>query len=374
MKARYKFFLTSLLYSTGVFAHTYTEEKIITKLEHAFGYNAPAGVILNRNPGYPNLSLEASFLYYYAGEDGLDIANGRALVPAGVGEGTVTTTSNIAGLTQDFSYSPAFKIGFGAGIGEWGAKAQYTWIRQTTVTTGSAPKIDPESGSGVWLFNNWFEQKTPGGDRIAGSSVTSDWHLAMDIADLSIGRPFFQAPNLSVSPFFGIRGAWIRQKMNISAAIPTILIPSLRTSPVHSHNSSGSWAVGPHTGLEGSFILGKGLTIKGKSGVSLLFTQYTTVSHSEEVASSLSAAKTINTKLSDINCLRPEFDLGFALDWGMYLSKKQYYIDLSAGYDFILFWSQNMMRKLVDQTVAGTGASPGDLFLHGLNISVNFYF
>lgn len=33
-----------------------------------------------------------------------------------------------------------------------------------------------------------------------------------------------------------------------------------------------------------------------------------------------------------------------------------------------------MMRKLVDQTVSGTGAAAGDLFLQGLNISASFYF
>jgi hypothetical protein len=64
--------------------------------------------------------------------------------------------------------------------------------------------------------------------------------------------------------------------------------------------------------------------------------------------------------------------LGFS--WGSHFGDKKYYFDLSAHYEFAFFWQQNMMRKLGDQIISGTGGAPGDLYLQGLAITACLHF
>jgi hypothetical protein len=62
------------------------------------------------------------------------------------------------------------------------------------------------------------------------------------------------------------------------------------------------------------------------------------------------------------------------IGWGTYVRGERYYLDFAGSYDFLLFWQQNAMRKLLDQTVTGIGASSGDLYLHGMDLSFSVYF
>ena len=116
-----------------------------------------------------------------------------------------------------------------------------------------------------------------------------------------------------------------------------------------------------------------GFRLEGSFAGSILFTQYTHVNHTEKVASFGSTPSTLGTSLSDYNCLRPVAELGAGLGWGMYLCKQMYHIDFAASYDFMYFWSQNMMKKIMDQTLSGA-SSNGDLELHGLTITARFDF
>lgn len=309
--------LSSLLFSWVVIADASMQEESLQDRQYLARYNASARVKLKKESGCPDFSLDGSFLYYYASEDGLDLANSASLIQTGLGGATIAATSNSKSLMQNSAYKPGFLVGFGINWNEWTSNAKYIWIRQTTTTKNAPITPDPDTGTGVWFFNNWFQQVSPSGQTMATDDLSSKWHLAMDIGDLTMGRPFYEGKYLTVSPFFGVRGAWIRQKLNISMDVPSLLVSSIATDPIHSYNSSHSWALGPRTGFESSWVLGKGFSIQGKGGVSLLFTQYTNVHHSEEVASSSSSPSTLSIKLSDVNCVRPELDLGLGFNWGL---------------------------------------------------------
>ncbi|MBS0627979.1 MAG: hypothetical protein JSS09_07195 [Verrucomicrobia bacterium] len=364
-----------LLFCSGmVMADSFKQGEPLSKEQYPAGYNAPASVSLQGKGCRPDISFDASFLYYYAGEDGLDLANSAAVITEGGSAGVVVATSNSTSLLQDFAYKPGFKVGLGLGFNEWNSHAEYTWVRQTTSTSKKA--IDPSSseGDGVWLLNNWFQQITSVGQTISATNVSSKWHLAIDLADLTMSRPFYEGRYLSVDPFFGIRGAWIRQKLNLAIHVPTSIVSDVDMSQVHSYNSSHSWGVGPRTGFDMSWLLGKGFKVEAEAAFSLLFTQYTKIKHAEQVASEAASPDILRAKLSYVNCVRPELDLGLGIGWGSYLAEQKYYIDFSAKYEFLLFWQQNMMRKLADQTVSGTGAAAGDLYLQGLDIRASFHF
>ena len=373
MKNMIRFLILYLIFDTAIQAEFLTKENTPSRKQCVIGYNAPPLIFLQEKDSRSHdISFDLSFLYYYAAEDGLDLANSAAVMTSGGSTGTIISTDNSIGLMQDLTYNPGFKAGIGTCCREWTLNAEYTWIRQTTSTNENAITPEPAVGMGVWVLNNWFSQLSSLGQTISTTNISSQWNLGMDFADLTMGHPFYEGRYLSIVPFFGVRSAWIRQQLDMAITAPSSVVFDVVTSPINSYNNSNSWAVGPRTGFDASWLFSYGLRIEGSAGASLLFTQYTDLTHSEQVASS--ATSTLSMQLPNINCVRPELDFGIGLGWGTYFKEQDYYIDFSIKYDFLLLSQQNMMRKLVDQMVSGTGAAPGDLYLQGMNIRAAFYF
>lgn len=323
----------------------------------------------------PDLFIDLSFTYWNVSEEGLDLANSSMFVSNGPSTGSLSSfTSNGTSLFQEGGYTPGFKAGFGGSLGNWTLSSEYTWVRQFTKTNESAPTASPDLGTSIWIPNNWFEQLTALGQAIVATNISSDWKVSLDLADLSIGRPYYQGKTVTLSPFFGLRAAWIRQKLNININIPPEALPVGSSLQSSSNNLSRSWALGPRAGLGASLLFPKGFRLEGDLAASLLFTQYTKVYHSENVASLNSNPSILSESLSNYNCLRPIAEFGAGFGWGSYLGGQKYHFDLFASYDFMYFWDQNMMRKMMDQTLIGSGSTASDLNIHGLTITSRFDF
>ncbi len=349
------------------------EANVAMQEQYALGYNVPPLLFLNKEEDRKyDVSFELSLLSYYASQDGLDLANSQAVLTTGASTGTVVATDNSISLMQDFSYNPGFKAGIGASCNEWTLHADYTRLAQTTITNQMPIDPIPASGQAVWLLNNWFQQVSSFGQTMSATNISSQWNLGLNFADLTMGCPFYEGRYLSIVPFFGVRGAWINQQLNIAINVPSVVVTDLVVSPITSFNSSNSWAVGPRTGCDVSWIFNHGLRIEAGTAANLLFTQYTTVQHSEQVATD--ASSQLSMQLPNINCVRPQLDMSLGLGWGTYLQDKKYYVDFSIRYDFLLLFQQNMMRKLADQMISAIGAAPGDLYVQGVNIRASFDF
>jgi hypothetical protein len=345
-------------------AHAMLTNGVMANAQHDL---APVLSLQGKNYDH-DISFYGSFLYYYAAQDGLDLGNSAELSSGGV---VIAPTTSV-GLMQSLTFNPAFKVGMGVSCDNWMLNADYTWIRQTTFTNTNAPAAESTNYTGVWTLNNWFQQTSTLGQTISATHIDSSWELGIDFADLTVSAPFYENQHAALLPFFGLRGAWIRQNLDIAIQIPDNALNDIVTNPVSSNNLSRSWAVGPRAGCNASWNLGHGLRFTGSAGVNALFTQYTDITHSEQVAES--DTETLNVVLENINCLRPELDLSFGLAWSTYCQDERCYFDISASYDFLVLGQQNMMRKLVDQTISGTSAAPGDLFLQGLNAKISLYF
>jgi hypothetical protein len=351
---------------------------------YSAGYNAPAIINVKGKPqkmrsGNVNMFVDASFTYWFAGEDGLKIAS------SGVYEsGTTYFAQDTKTLTQSFGYKPGFKIGTGVvGYQEWTVLAEYTYFRghytknsgaALTGTALPAGSLTVTPGTSVWLVDDWFLQGTTAGQALAGSQVSSEWKLGLDLIDLVAGRPFYQGKCMTVSPFGGLRSALIRQSMEIELTEVTDLFGAMPTQPIEAVTNSHSWSIGPIGGCQAKSLFPMGFRLEADAAAALLYTQYTSVKHSEDAASTGFNPGPYTASLKNYNCLRPMAEMGLGLGWGMYLCDNNYHIDFMASYDFKMFWSQNMMRKLMDDTLTGTSASPGDLYLHGLTITGRFDF
>lgn len=368
--------LSILSACTGLYAETPTPslpgEPLKSSENYPAGYNRPARITLEN---MPDIFVDVSFTYWDVAQDGLDLANSALFASNGPGTGYLASaTSNSVVLSQNAGYTPGFKVGIGGSFHEWTLAAEYTWVRQNTHTKQIAPTASPNLGTSIWTMNNWFQQVTSLGQTIVATNVSSHWKVGIDFGDLMISRPYYQGKRLSLSPFFGIRSAWIRQKLNIDIAIPTGALPTGSLSSASSYNTSHSWALGPRAGLAADWLLPMGFKIEGDLAASLLFTQYTKVFHSEQVAYYQSIPSTLETTLSNWNCVRPIAEMGLGLGWGTYLAKQKYHIDFLASYDFLFLWDQNMIRKLMDQTVAGVASGGNGLSIQGLTLSARFDF
>lgn len=339
-------------------------------------YSAPASINVN-NSGLAFFA-DVAFTYWYAGEEGMKIASN------GVGsDGIYYFAMNTETLTQSFDYKPGFKVGFGfIGDHEWVYRADYTWFRGTNSfvsntrdgTVPTAGTVAASTGTNLWVVDDWFLEGTASGQALSGPKVSSRWKLALDLIDATAGRPFYQAKSLIVSPFAGLRAALIRQSMTVELTELSDLFAEIPAQPIESRNHSNSWAIGPRVGCNGEYLLGCGFRFEGDFAGSLLYTKYTSIKHSEDSASLGFNPGPYKFSMDNYSALRPCAELGLGLGWGTYSSNNGYHFDISASYDFMIFWSQNMMRKLLDDTLTGTSPSAADLFLHGLTLNGRFDF
>ena len=311
-------------------------------------YNAPAGICLRNGWDF---NIFGSFIYWYASQDDMDIAY---VNPINLTHGAV--------LRQSFNYEPGFKVGFGfnTDYDSWAFRAEYTWLHETQSTGPTAAPALPSGAAGSWRLNDWFFDTT------TDPFISSRWRLKLDMVDAVMTRPFYQGTRLTVSPFGGLRGLWLRQKMTVHGIDDdgTVLDSvSLRST---------SWAVGPATGVGGHWLLGSGFRFEGNATASLLYTRYTKISaqesHSESIFTTYSSEK-------DLSAVRPIAQLSLGLGWGRYFHgcSSDWYLDISLDYEFLEFWHQNMMRTF-STNIQGYADDIGDLSMHGLTATVRFDF
>ena len=322
-----------------------------------------------------NTFVKATFLYWYAAQDGMTLATSSSLQS----NSTVALERGTQLLMQPFSYDPGFKIELGFGFDEWELASEYTWVRQSTTANSSAPADTQLGGTGVWVMGDWFIQGVGSNDEgISATAVSSQWKLAMDQVDTTANYFYLRNPYLTLSPYGGVRAVWLRQSLQIDATVPSTALTvgqlPLASLPIYSHNTTHSWGLGPIVGGSVLCRVGdSGFRLEGQGNAGFLFTQYTSLYHSEKAASASATPTLFSIQQNNYNTVRAVGELGMGLGWGSYLSCNQYHIDLSLDYTFQVFWNQNMMRTLVDEFELGVSTS-NDLFFHGLNFTTRFDF
>jgi hypothetical protein len=204
----------------------------------------------------------------------------------------------------------------------------------------------------------------------------------MDFLDLSLARAYYSGTKLTVRPFFGVRGAWIRQNMKTSYNGSSAYL--VQTSASGAFNAKvtnfySSWGLGPRTGFESNWMIGRGLRFIGNGSADVLYTRYNL--HTNQQTHAITATPGTNPIVTnasvsqEIDYLRTHLDLEMGLGWGTYFFHNDYHVDISATYGFQVFWNQNMFRNFQDQFIAGASFAPnGDLFVHGLTMNARFDF
>ena len=390
MKKAVNFSLIALVaMQAGIFADTNQDNGTVQDIfypgqnlqdnTYPAAYNASASVRLKNKDGElqnDQIFIKAGFNYLDVYQGGMDLATSGYLYGPVNNDTKVGYLQQSKVLYQDTKYNPCFDVVVGFQSPEWQFGLGYDWIRSNTYTNQQALGVeDPSTGIGVWTPNNWFYQETGASQEIAGTDISSKWHVGLDLFDLFVSRPFYEGKRVVVSPYGAISAAWIRQKLITKLTIqPDTVIAQLENDRIASRNYSNSWSLGPKIGVKPKVLLGRNFWIDMDAAAALLFTQYTTIKHSESLAQASSIPSQIGTIITNYDTLTPELELALNLGWGDYFHDQKYYMDFSIGYRFIEFFEQNRMRSLVDQTLTGSGAAPSNLFIHGLNVSLDLHF
>jgi hypothetical protein len=315
-------------------------------------YSAPAAISVSC--GW-NANLYVSFLYWEAMEGGLEAAY---VLPS------TTLATHGAVAEPDFTYKPGFKIGVGfdTHYDDWTGWLEYTYFHQEVDNSFFAPAL-LSGTAGNWQENTWFATRSPGTEGAAGAPVETEWTMNLDVLDWMFSRPYYQGTQLAVSPYAGLRALFIRQEFEIN-------LNTVAGSTAFSKNRSHAWSIGPVTGVIGRWFIGKGFRFEGKAAGSLLYTQYTKISHKEFTPNTTTP---VLATTDDVNALRPVAEIGAGMGWGTYLYSQQFFLDFSARYDFMYLWSQNVMRNFASN-LSGFGDDVGDLGVHGLTLTGTFNF
>ncbi len=328
--------------------------------------NAPARIDV---AGCWDWDVYASFIYWHVSQESMDIAI-KDVSPISTPASTLAT-ANLVVDVQPFKYKPGFKVGAGFSFGSdgWVCFAEYTRLHQKT------SKSSTLASPAFWFPVDWIfiDLITSG---YSPTNLVSKWKMNFDMVDLDFSRPFYQGTHLTVSPYAGMRGLWITQSMFVG------LNPNLAdsaTGKVLSH----CWSVGPNAGVSSNWLVGWGFRFEGQASTSLLYTRYTKVASRQFNSAAASSFKppegaasipvSVTGVLRNYNVLRPTMELGVGLGWGSYFSCSEYYLDFSVRYDFLQFWSQNMMRYEIF-AIAGVGATVDNLQMHGITATARFDF
>ena len=273
---------------------------------------------------------------------------------------------------MDFDYHPAFKVSAGIGFNrdDWTACVEYTRFHSKD---SNHKTISKDNLTELLILSTWNASNQTFASK-------ADWKLKNDLIDLSFGRPYYLGKKIVIKPHFGLRGGWIDQKYHLEE---TFLSDDTELNSF-TNVKSDSWLIGPRAGVKTNWLLGKGFNFFGNIATSLFYQDFSTKYNYNYTTIVLETTRDISVnEKQDNHYITPNLECALGLGWGSYFAKNKAHFNLSAGYEFHIFWNQNLMKSLAEKVKSGTGSTSdgsitetkeGDLMLHGLTVSARFDF
>jgi hypothetical protein len=315
-------------------------------------YNAPARIDVR---GAWDVFITGSFIYWQPTQDSMSLGSLMTGTNTLI-DGTYTGTY----LSRSSDFHPGFKVGLGMNFDHdnWDTFLEYTRLHGETTTSATA-------GSGQYINSNWGDPDT---NTAAYNSMSSAWRVNYDAIDWQLARAYYNGTSLTFRPFFGPRAAFFEQTMTNKYARPASTVQNTDS------RSYKSWGIGAMAGIESRWLLGEGFRLYGDAQADILYTHYHDFSTVVDNVSVI-AVKDINMGQQTFGLLRPHMDVELGIGWGTYFDTSNWHFDLLAGYNFQVFWNQNMFRTFFnDVTDYQSVQNLGNLYMQGLTITARFDF
>lgn len=322
---------------------------------------------------------DIAFLYFQAREDYLEFTANNTLNPAA----TAITNLNVNAkdIYPDFPWEPAFKVTLGlSAYNNWDLQGRWTSFHTNFETTSDAG-INP---AGIGLLSLWSNPMFYGSIQSNPffTFAASNWNLYFNTIDIELGDLFQITKALSLRLHGGLKGVFINQIYRIrytngkNTANPIVVTTDL----IRFKNQVKG--AGPRIGFDSKWLFGKGvyLLADGSAGLILQYYKLKRTESAVALHTPVSSSTTLfNSTLTHIIWTwKPEAELQLGLGWGHCLGKtcnektKRAYLGCEISYEVQYYLEQSLFARTPDPFLS-TRSIPtkGDLFLHGLNVSLN---
>ncbi len=326
-----------------------------------YGYNLPKDLGLACPSDF---YFHADYLFMQPKMDGLEyaITNTQGNLSTQTDAGFPVAGGNVLGFStdnHDWKWGSGLRVGIGFYLNHdaWTINFDWLWFEKSSEVSSSIVN----SGNLIAL---WMTPAATTVPDLTNQTASARWHLSMNIADLSISKPYHVGPFLILNPFFGIRGAWFDQ--HYIARYGGLWNGQNGVKMIADNDF---WGVGPRAGMNTEWMFHGGWELLANLAFSGLFSKFDV---SQELAlGSLSYQLDHKFFRSCVN-----MDLQVGVGWGTYFNQHKNHIALQLMYEFQQWWDQNWMRRFwdADTVTSNDTVSRGDLSLNGLSVKLLFDF
>ena len=239
-----------------------------------------------------------------------------------------------------FKWDWGFHLGVGVNLShdEWDSLLNWTHFRTTASQDTDCCQNGPDATT---IYPQFFAKRPQDPNQqpvVTGSNAK--WKLRLDMVDWELGRKFFTGRWLSIRPFMGLRGAWIRQNMDINYFDENgVDIPTDQFYEVDMKNKF--WGVGPRIGMNTQWNFSKEFSFYGDAAISLLYGRFK-VTQEEELD-----PDTILDISDQWRTSRFIGDLAVGIRYEHLFEDKEFKFTGSFGWENHIFFDQNNFKHFV---------------------------
>ncbi len=324
----------------------YDQGHAVDKNQLLGAYNAPGRI---DTTGAFDFFVEGSYLYWQPKEYGLDYAKYSYTNP---------TTDQGKIVHPNLNYKSAFNaaLGFLTDFDNWGVLGRYHWFRSSDTS-----KFDRLTGTTLTSLL-YYPQR--GAENAV--YVEFKWKLRLDMGDLEFFRGEYVGKNLTFRPHFGLRGGYSSQHMT-----STTSLDSPYTQIIQDKGKQSGWFIGPRMGVDTDWLLGAGFRMFLNTALALPWQKFNVLYQQDDGI----IIENLYTNIDETRyAVTPYFEINPGLAYGVYFWSNRMHLDISAGYSFHYWSSQNQIRALIDARNARSGENPGALMFQGLTASLRLDF
>lgn len=285
-------------------------------------------------------------------------------------------------------WQSAFRVGLGCHLPSncWEIEADWTHLNSTNTGFDKAAGISHTTGSATGFNGSLILLPvtlidTSDGDVLANiSTIKGRWNLQLDDVVLKFSREITCGPSFFFTPFVGIRGVSIQQKLHYEYDLEVTGQIDLATMP---GGNSRFYALGATGGLEARLMVCPSFGFYGFTEVSGVYGQCRTSSVVNLFASDPSSDRTasvFNTLKENYNALRTILDSGIGIEWRGEVGPLCFIL-LRLGWEGHNYLNQNCFLKFRALLSVDSDPNPpkglsnkGNLTLTGGVFSAKIYF
>ncbi len=299
-----------------------------TSKEHDYprtGFKAPCGHIF----------MTGEWLYWRTRQEGMEFATSEQI---------------------EFDFQSGFRVGLGVHLPSsdgWCIYVDYTNFNP------EGSKHADESPYPLFLFQG------AGSTGTAVAEAQGRWKLKFQSLDVEFGKAYYLTKALVFSPFFGLKGAWIKQHAHFD--YEGGYIPVGQT--YHTYFKNDFKGAGPLVGTEMNWQLGAGFSLFGDLSSAFLVGQF----ENEQKQKQLDGGEVVHLD-NDHNLVSPFLQLLAGVAWDYNFNEDRCHFGLSAGFETQYFWGQNQTEQFTADTHPTYVRQKGDLSFYGLTLQARLDF